>query len=161
MWAHTTLTGTATLSIQVYLLISTFCSHSTAVLQGLFSIAAVSLAPRVWVRCCRPCTSRTAAGLGWAGLGWGHPTIIHDAYTMCAAARAAAGPRLRIHHPHSYHLMHRGHHSWRRGHLAPFSAWSWGYVKMYCPSNKHTCYVDLIYRFRIANDGLSNETVIL
>ena len=127
MWGHTALPLAPPQCLSRYLLISTFCSHIIYVLQGVFSMEGL------WVRCCRACTSRTAL---WLGCSWGHPTIIHDAYTMCAAARAAAGPRLRIHHPHSYHLMHRG-----EGTLGTFL---WvevevcKEVKMYCPSNKHT-----------------------
>ena len=131
MWGHTTLAPPQCLSR--YLLISTFCSH-------IIYCRGCSRWRGLWVRCCRACTCTSRTAL-WLGCSWGHPTIIHDAYTMCAAARAAAaGPRLRIHHPHSYHLMQRGHQL-ERGTLGTFL---WvevevcKEVKMYCPSNKHT-----------------------
>ena len=98
-----------------YRLISTFCSH-------IIYCRGCSRWRGLWVRCCRACTSRTAL---WLGCSWGHPTIIHDAYTMCAAARAARpgqGCGYII-------LTHIILCTAERGHLAPFSGWRWRCVK--------------------------------
>ena len=129
MWGHTTLLAPPR-CLSRYLLLSTFCSH-------IIYCRGCSRWRGLWVRCCRACTSRTAL---WLGCSWGHPTIIHDAYTS-VQLRGRRRPGQGCGYIILTHIILCTADTAGEGTLGTFL---WvevevcKEVKMYCPSNKHT-----------------------